>query len=85
MEPLKLQPKIFLGDKNITLTTPAVDPLFRRRSYAPLMVVKTYGHETVIDLDPSDEDLSGTLVGSKRTGSSDISGNAPQEKKLKKE
>ena len=49
------------------------------------MVMKTYARETVIDLDPSDEDLSGTLVGTKRSGSSDISGNAPQEKKLKKE
>ena len=48
-------------------------------------MMKTYARETVIDLDPSDEDLSGTLVGSKRLGSSDISGNPPQEKKLKKE
>ena len=85
MEPLTLQPKVFLGDRLITLTTPLVDQIFRIKRIPPLMGVKTYVSETVIDLDPSDEDLSGTLVGSKRLGSSDISGNPPQEKKLKKE
>ena len=65
MRPLKLLPKIHLGDRNLTLTTQGLKQLETTKELA-VKVLKAYSEDSRISKGSSNEELGGTLAGSKR-------------------